>query len=176
MKQVNEFASFAEAQDLLVRLTAEQERLTAEQLEIQRKLNGASQGDIPVASNIDRAKALIEGNTMPPNRAAALSDYQDRELEIRHRLELISQALRQQPERVEQERNRARAAAWASRDREIAGVQKAWDSALRNLKAAIEAEDALIADLISGGFGLQEPVITSPNWLNREQAKLALAH
>ena len=86
----------------------------------------------------------------------------DKELEIRQQLEILNAALLRQPQTVEIERQRARAAALDARAKDLDKISKAWAA----------AEDALTNDLLDGGFGLHPP--SHRGWLNRDFAKSEL--
>lgn len=168
MKHINDHEGYAAALDLLQRLTDERDRLAKEQAGLIEQLSFANQSAAPTPDSLDRARALLNGEALPPNRAGAIDALRERELEIRTRLEVLNAALRQQPEAVERQREAARAAALATREKEVAAVRARMAEAIRKLQAAIEAEDAIISGLVAGGFGLQEPSTTAPSWLNRE--------
>lgn len=168
MKHVNDYPNFAAAVQLLADLTAKCDQLAAEQESIRNQLRSDSTDPVRVLDPIDRAKAVMAGENVPIHRGAAFSALQDRELEIRGQLEVLKGALRVQPEAIEMERRRARAVAIESREKEVSAVRMRMNEACRKLMAAIAAEDALLADLVAGGFGRQEPGITAAPWLNRE--------
>uniref|UniRef100_A0ABX1PLQ6 Uncharacterized protein n=2 Tax=Aromatoleum anaerobium TaxID=182180 RepID=A0ABX1PLQ6_9RHOO len=168
MKHVTEHAGFAAAQDLLERLTAERDRLTAEQATIHGRMRWDNPERMPLPDTIDRAKAILEGPPVPSNRAGELDELRTRDLAIRERLEVLNAALRSQPSEMEHQRIRARAEALADREKAVAAIRMRWSEAIRKLQAAIAAEDALLDELVMGGFGRQEPSITAPHWLNRE--------
>lgn len=172
MKNVTEYAPFAAATELLQRLTEKRDALAAERESILNQMRGDSDA-VRVLDQIDRARAVMDGENVPLNRGAAFAAFQERELQIREQLEVLNAALRAQPETIEMERRRARAQAIASREKELAAVRLRMNDACRKLMAALAAEDAFLADLVAGGFGAQEPGITSPHWLNREAFQLA---
>lgn len=170
MKTVFDYQPFKDAQELIDRLEAEKQSLEIEQAELLQQLSFSNQKPVVVADSVERAKAIIEGKPHP-GRADVVDSLRQRELEIRGKLEVIGQALRVQPEAVERQRNAARAAALKARAKTVEAVCKAMAEAQAALAEAIEAEDRLIADLVAGGFGGTEPVITRPGWLDREAFK-----
>lgn len=167
MKNVTEYAPFAAATELLQRLTEKRDALAAERESILNQMRGDSDA-VRVLDQIDRARAVMDGENVPLNRGAAFAAFQERELQIREQLEVLNAALRTQPEAIEMERLRARALAIASREKELSAVRLQLNDACSKLMAAMAAEDAFLADLVAGGFGLQEPGITAPPWINRE--------
>ena len=173
MKTVFDYQPFKDAQELIVRLEAEKQSLEIEQAELLQQLSFSNQKPVVVADSVERAKAIIEGKPHP-GRADVVDSLRQRELEIRGKLEIIGQALRVQPEAVERQRNAARAEALKARAKDVQSILKAWATAQAALAQAIDAEDALLADLVTGGFGGGEPVITRPEWLNRELFKAAV--
>lgn len=170
MKTVFDYQPFKDAQELLVRLEAEKQSLEIEQAELLQQLSFSNPNRIAAPDSLERAKAILEGKPHP-GRADEMDSLRQRELSIRHKLEIIRQALRVQPGAVERQRNAARAAALKARAKTVEAVCKAMAEAQAALAEAIEAEDRLIADLVAGGFGGGEPVITRPEWLNRELFK-----
>lgn len=170
MKTVFDYQPFKDAQELLVRLEAEKQSLEIEQAELLQQLSFSNPNRIAAPDSLERAKAILEGKPHP-GRADEMDALRQRELSIRHKLEIIRQALRVQPEAVERQRNAARAEALKERAKDVQTLCKAWAQAQAALAQAVEAEDALLADLVAGGFGGGEPVITRPEWLNRELFK-----
>ena len=170
MNTVFDYQPFKDAQELLVRLEAEKQSLEIEQAELLQQLSFSNPNRIAAPDSLERAKAILEGKPHP-GRADEMDSLRQRELSIRHKLEIIGQALRVQPEAVERQRNAARAEALKARAKDVQTLCKAWAQAQAALAQAIEAEDALLADLVAGGFGGGEPVITRPEWLNRELFK-----
>lgn len=173
MKHVTDYQPFKDAQELIDRLEAEKQSLEIEQAELLQQLSFSNPNRIAAPDSLERAKAILEGKPHP-GRADEMDSLRQRELSIRHKLEIIGQALRVQPEAVERQRNAARAEALKERAKDVQSILKAWATAQAALAQAIDAEDALLADLVTGGFGGGEPVITRPEWLNREAFKAAV--
>jgi len=154
-------------------LEAEHAKLSAEHAELVSKLaftTSPNERRQP-ATTMEKAQMLLSGGTLPTDNV--LTDMQARELELRQRIELLGQALREAPAAVERQRDKARAEALQDH-KDRAKVQQAWDKAVEALRGAVSLEDALIADTVAGGFGSSEPSITAaPTWLNRDVLKLA---
>lgn len=168
MKNVTEYAPYVAAVELLQRLMEKCDQLKAERKSILDELRFDSSSPVRALGRIDYAKAVLDGVNVPLNRAVEFSALRDRELEVRKQVEVLEVALRAQSEAIEMERRRARDAAIASREKEVAAVRMRMNEACRKLMAALAAEDEFLIDLATGGFGRQEPGITSPYWLNRE--------
>lgn len=170
--KVTNHPEFATAAALLEKMRAEFSRLEAEQAEINRRLRFKEATPITVLSDMERARIVAEGGEIPPSRVDAVSELQDRELEIRERLELLRRALVEQPIVVEHERERARVEALSAAKTERDRIEGLWARAVSAMAAAIAAEDALLDGLVAGGYGRADAAITNGfGWLNREEFK-----
>ncbi len=166
MKNVMDHPEFAAASQLLADLLAEQQRIEAERLALFEQLQRPGSDSTAHLTHEDRARAMLTGE---PLRSAAdvLPELRDREATLRRRLEEIARLVSAQRIAVERARERAQAEAFEA-DARTAKVRAAWDTAARALNDALAAEDAIISDLIAGGFGWRPATITAAHWLKRE--------
>ena len=168
MKTVNEFAGFAAAVDLQSRLEDELKKLQAEHAELLGRLDFQGGIDAPVPDSMARAKAMLEGKPMPGNKAAAIDELRGREFAVREQIEVIGQALRQQPEAVESERRKARHAFVEESKKEVAAIERKWSAAVAAVLDALNTEDEFLSHMLVAGYGDREARIYQHNqWLNR---------
>lgn len=168
MKNASEHAGYSAALELLFDMRARLDLLNGEHSQACAALSFKNDGHAPSAGPLDRARAMLDGKPMPATRAENIDALRVRELELRGQLEILNPAINAQATVVEIERTRARAAALESRKKELDGVRKKMDDAVASLRAAIIAEDKILDELVAGGFGRQEPGITTAAWMNRE--------
>lgn len=168
MKTVNEFPAFAAAVELQNRLESELKKLQAEHAELLGRLNYQGGIDAPVADSMQRAKAMLEGSPLPGNKAAAIDELRDREFAVREKIEVIGQALRQQPTNVESERRKARAEFVQESTKAVTAIERKWSAAVAAVREAMNFEDEFIADMLAAGYGDREArIYPDPQWLNR---------
>ena len=169
MKTVNEFAGFAAAVELQTRLESELQKLQGEHAELLGRLNFQGGIDAPVPDSMQRAKAMLEGKPMPGNKAAAIDELRGREFAVREQIEVIGQALRQQPDVVEAERRKARHAFIEESKKDVAAIQGKWLKAVAAVREALNFEDEFLAQLLVSGFGDREArIYANTGWLNKE--------
>ncbi len=166
---IHEVPDFAEMQKLLSDLKGEHARLTTLQTDLVAKLKNSNMHADRSGTTEDRARALLNGEPLPKTASEALGVLGDEELQARTRIAEIEPILRALPTRLERIREAARASELAA-DKRTAQVKTLWEKALATLQAAITAEDELLTDLRARGFGGQEPLITNPYWLARDEA------
>lgn len=167
MKHVTDHQGFNEAQDLLTQLQAEQARLTAEHAAATAVLRWDTPNE-PLPSVTARAVLLMRGKPVDVNRGAQQDAQRLTEIDLRHKLEVIDSALRQQPSEVEHQRDMARAE-WLEQHRDTVKIRKMWLDAVSAMRGAIEAENQLLDAAVAGGFGRAEPQLTAPYWLQRNE-------
>ena len=174
MKTVNEFAAFAAAVELQARLESELQKLQAEHAELLGRLDFQGGIDAPVPDSMARAKAMLEGKPMPGNRSSAIDELRGREFAVREQIEVLGQALRQQPTNVEAERRKARHAFIEESKKDVAAIQAKWLKAVTTVREALNFEDEFLAQLLACGYGDREARIYRDNqWLNRGLLEVA---
>lgn len=159
---VREHPKFAEVADLLARLRAEHELLTAEHRAAIEALATA-----PAAATLspeERARVVLDGGA-PGTADAARRAEGERELAARERLAMLPRVIDQLATRLEAIRERAR--------EEVLVADPIppdlWEQARRAVDAAITAETKRRARVVQAGFGTWE--LAAPGWL-QEAAQL----
>lgn len=164
LKRIDDHAEYAEILQLLSELDAESTRLDEELAGIREQLwfgiEAPQEAPLGVA---DAARRLLEGadHHVKPDVAA---DLRERELHARERQLAISKAAAKLRFRIETVRERARREELAT-DPRTAEIRQQFAKAVAQLAAVIRAEDRLIADVVSRGFGTSAPVLTTSYWL-----------
>jgi len=172
MKTVVDYQPFADTAELLASLSAELERLTAEHVAVCDKLlfKNAPQ---PENLTVEEAARRVAAGGSPAKHAAEVQDeWRAEELRLRERIEDIKAAIKHLPEHLEYQRQRARQAMILEMAGDVDKVKADFAKAQKAMMAAALAESALIERLVIGGFGVTEPWVTAPHWLNRQQLLL----
>lgn len=160
---INDVPAFAEASELLHSLENERVRLTSECAMLCKHLTGDTPGDgVASPTPEEVARAILNGEVRPPSNKNA--EWRERQLVARERLIEVGRAIDRLLVRRELIRERARTAQLAA-DSRVGEIRKAMAAAEMALRAVIASEDALLDDLVRGGFGRIDPIITAPFWL-----------
>jgi hypothetical protein len=159
---VTQHPKFAEVADLLARLRAEQELLTAE---YQAALEALAMAPTSAALSLEeRARIVLDGGA-PGTASDARRAEGERELAIRERLVLLPRVIEELATRLEIIRELARGELLAKEPIPPA----LWEQARKAVEAAVAAERERRARVVSGGYGTFE--LQAPDWL-REAAWL----
>lgn len=172
MKHVSEHKEFSSVVQLLASLQAEYDRMTKEHLDLCDKIRNPLRSDHSKQSSDTLAAILLSGEELPSHGAAAIDGFRDSEFKLRGKLEQAAKILRDLPSRVEYFRVKAARDRVKELESDFAKVHRLFNDAVIMLQEALRAEDAILGDLVAGGFGMHEPRITAPFWLNREEALL----
>ena len=159
---VRENRKFAEVADLLARLRAEHELLTAEHRAAIEAL--ATAPTAAALSPEERARVVLDGGA-PGTADAARRAEGERELAARERLALLPRVIDELAGRLEIIRERAREELLAQEPIPPA----IWEQARKAVEVAVSAERERRARVVSRGFGTFE--LQAPDWL-REAAWL----
>lgn len=162
MKHVSEYAPYAEAIAARDELQAALNAARARHVELTTKLANRDQGALPPNDPLAVAMQVARGER-PDARVAVSEQWQRDEMELRVAIERLERGLAAAVEKVGLEQQRARNAAFRSRAPAIAKIRADWLRGCHAMQKALEAEDAVLAELVEAGFGCGEAIITRPH-------------